>query len=84
MSISANEISISCEDNGNNATGKVEATYSDTASIEIVCNFRLLAEILEKISSSVVRFQIMDANTPILIRSVDDDTVKYVFMPFVS
>lgn len=84
MNISSNEINISCEDNGNNATGKVEATYSDTSSIDIVCNFRLLAEILEKISSSVVRFQIMDANTPILIRSVDDDTVKYVFMPFVS
>ena len=84
MVISADKIDISCEDNGNISQASIDATYSDTKNIEIVCNFKLLTEILDKISSSIVRFQIMDSSTPILIKPLDSDDIKYVFMPFVS
>lgn len=84
MEITSNAVEISLEDNGNTANGKIDATYSQTEKLDIVCNFKLLMDILEKISSSLVRIQIMDSNTPLLIRSVDDDSIKYVFMPFVS
>ena len=84
MNIDAKSISVVCKDNGNNATGTIDATYSQTEPIEIACNYKFLIEILDVITSSVVRIQIMDGQTPLLIRAVDDDTVKYVFMPFVA
>ncbi len=84
LAISKDAVSLTCDENGNNSSGKIDATYGDSENIEIVCNYRLLQEILKKISSSIVRFQILDATTPLLIRPIDDDSVKYVFMPFVS
>ncbi|MBQ7552202.1 MAG: DNA polymerase III subunit beta [Rickettsiales bacterium] len=84
MNIDAKSISVVCKDNGNNATGTIDATYSQTEPIEIACNYKFLIEILDVITSSVVRIQIMDGQTPLLIRAVDDDTVKYVFMPFIA
>ncbi len=84
MEITSNAVEISLEDNGNTANGKIEATYSQTEKLDIVCNFKLLIEILEKIPSSLVRIQLMDSNTPLLIRAVDDDSIEYIFMPFVS
>ena len=84
IALSSDNAVISCEDNGNKAEGSIEATYSDQKPIDIVCNYRLLLELLDKITSSVVRIQIADEQTPLLIRSMDDETTKYVFMPFVS
>ena len=84
MIITSDNINISCEDNGNDADANLEATYSDKSKLEVVCNYRLLLEILDKISSSLVRIQFADASTPMLIRSVDNENVKYVFMPFVN
>ena len=84
MVLNGDGANISCEDNGNTAEGDIEATYSDSKSIEIVCNYRLFLELLDKITSSIVRVQIADEQTPLLIRSIDDETTKYVFMPFVS
>lgn len=84
LSVTSDKVNVSCEDNGNDANGDIEATYSDTKQLDVICNFRLLKEILDKISSSVVRIQLLDASTPMLIRSTDDDSARYVFMPFVS
>ena len=84
MTLKKDKLEISCEDNGNVVNGDVEATFTESEPLDVVCNFRLLLEILEKINSSMVRFQLADGNTPILIRSVEDESVKYVFMPFVS
>ena len=84
MNIEADKVRISCEDNGDTAKGEFAATYSQTEPMEIICNFKLLMDILEKISSTDVRIQIMDPTTPLLIRSVSDETIRYVFMPFVS
>lgn len=84
MIINSDKIVINCEDNSDDASAEVEATFSDKETMDVVCNYRLLIEILDKISSSLVRIQFLDNNTPMLIRSVDDDSVKYVFMPFVN
>ena len=84
LAISKDAVLLSCDENGNNSSGQIDATYTDGEAIEITCNYRLLQEILKKISSNIVRFQILDASTPLLIRPVEDDNVKYVFMPFVS
>ncbi len=84
LSITSDKVNVSCEDDGNDANGDVDATYSDTKEMDVICNFRLLREILDKISSSIVRIQLSDASTPMLIRSPDDDSTQYVFMPFVS
>lgn len=76
------EVSFECD--GNDAHGDLEATFNDQNEMSIICNYRLLLEILEKIQSNIVRFQILENSTPILIRSVNDESVKYVFMPFVN
>ena len=81
----SDKIEISCgDDNGGVSNTTIEATYSSKDKLEITCNYRLLCEILDEIKSTIVRMQFLDSTTPILIRSVDDDSVKYVFMPFVS
>ena len=84
LTINSNKIQLACEDNGDDANAEIDATFSGQEQIEMVCNFNLLLEILKKITSSIVRFQISDNSTPILIRSVDSENVKYVFMPLVS
>ncbi len=84
LEIKKDSVYISCEDNGNNADGTIEGTFTEADPMQLVCNFRLLMEILENISSSIIRVQINNESTPMLIRSVDDESVKYVFMPFVS
>ena len=84
LAIFENRVEISCEDNGDNSVGEVEATFSEAKNMEVVCNYRLLKDIITNISSSLVRIQISDPSTPLLIRSVDDSTIQYIFMPFVS
>ena len=84
MAIKKDSIELSCDDNGTIANGSVDATFTEGEQLDIVCNYRLLMEILDKIDNTDVRFQFADSNTPILIRAVGDDSVKYVFMPFVS
>lgn len=84
LTINSDKIKISCEDNGDDASTEIDATFSDKETLELVCNFKLLMEILAKITSSIVRFQISDSSTPMIIRSVDDSTVQYVFMPLVN
>lgn len=84
MNINSKSVQIVCQDGGNNATGEIEATYSQTEPMKVIFNYDFLINILDAISSSIVRFQIMDDKTPFLIRAVDDDTVKYVLMPFVA
>ena len=84
MTLNSDKIKITCEDNSDDANAEIEATYSDKETMNIICNYRLFIEILDKITSSIVRIQISNGDTPMLIRSVDDDSVRYVFMPFVN
>lgn len=84
MTLTSDKITITCKDSGDRSTTDVEATFSGKAKIQINFNYKMLLEILDKISSSIVRIQISDNQSPMLIRPVDDESVKYVFMPIVS
>ena len=86
MIINSNKIDLSCNDRttGDSSKTSIEATFSDKKEVKIVCNYKLLLDILEKISSNIIRFQITDGNTPMIIRSVDNENIKYIFMPLVE
>ena len=84
LAISKDKTDISCEDNGTDGSSSVESTYSDAQPLDMVCNYNLLSSILEKIDSTLVRIQIANAESPILIKPLDNDNLQYVFMPFVQ
>ena len=86
MTLNKDKIDILCSDSitGDNSNASIEATFSDKSEMKIVCNHKMLQDILDKISSNIVRILITDGNTPMVIRSVDDESVKYIFMPLVA
>ncbi len=86
LTINSNKIDIACKDSitGDNSTTSMDATFNNKTELKITFNYKMLSEILDKISSNIVRFQVEDGKTPVIIRSVDDESVKYIFMPVVE
>ena len=83
MALASDKVTITCKDSGDSSTTNINATFSSKTKIQINCNYKMLLEILDKISSSIVRIQISDDQSPMLIRPVDDESIKYVFMPII-
>jgi DNA polymerase-3 subunit beta len=83
LSITKEQVEIICEEEGNYASDQIEANFSQSSTkpLDIMCNASLLLEILQNIDSSVTRMTILDGKAPILIRSIDDINLRYVFMP---
>lgn len=84
LNLSKQDVKISCEEDGEDSEAKIEAEYTSDEQLDVVCNHKYLLEILDKISSSLVRIYFSNATTPMLIRPVDDEDVRYVLMPLVS
>ena len=59
----------------------------DSSPIEICFNYGYLMDVLSKVSASKIRFQLKQANTPVLITPVSIDTlpdvskIAYIIMP---
>ena len=68
----------------NIAVNSISCIFSEDVSNEsfvINCNSKFLLDILSHIDSKIVRFAILDNKSPILVRPVDDNDVRYIFMP---